>query len=347
MNSIPSPAPTSPGAVRRVLDLLGGRVSTPGVRRSLRGRRTGAGDPRRSSPPTWDRLGARGGDPLAAAHDLRARWARGVEGRAPADRAFLARLAGIVASPSASVGIFPDVALRLDRALRHGDPSSAEVCQLVARDPELARRTILQASSAAHGRMISELQPAITRIGLDGVWRLAMAVVLRAPLFRAPGYELAADAARQRALVAAELAAEVCPDPRERGVAFLAGLLHEVGTLTILRAAGASCSEGRPSPEVVTEMLGACATPMAVVMVSEWRDLDPRVVAGIADCGATVAGPASLVGRCARAGQIVAGLALGGREQGALDAIAALELAEDPEALLVRAIRLAASTVLG
>jgi HD-like signal output (HDOD) protein len=184
-------------------------------------------------------------------------------------RRFVERLASQLISGELDLPIFPDSAQRLDAMLRHGEPRLDEVILVVEGDPLLARRVLQRASSAAHGRALTDLKQAILRIGLDSLWQVAMSAIVNAPVFRVRGMEDEARTVRRLSMLASALALELEDDPTSRGERFLAGLLHDIGALQILRVAVA-VRGAVPAPESIARAIARHAAGVGLVVARSW-----------------------------------------------------------------------------
>ncbi|MFT3694108.1 MAG: HDOD domain-containing protein [Kofleriaceae bacterium] len=147
-----------------------------------------------------------------------------------ADR-LVKRLAGneIVLPP------YPAVATQLQR-LPRDTVKMQEVASIVATDASLAASILRQASSAAFGGVPpATLEAALAKLGLDTVVRTAITVALGKSAGAAgPLADLRRDEWRRSllsAVFAKELASRRAIDPSQ---AFLAGLLHDFGSLVAL-----------------------------------------------------------------------------------------------------------------
>lgn len=278
--------------------------------------------------PSWSGRAVSTGDPLVT---LR----RVLQGRAEWEPSpFARKLILLSVEGDHSFPVFPRAALDLDRALRRPHVSHETLAAIVRTDPSLTERVVRAASSAMAGNSVMDLPSAFARLGTQGIWRVAMSAILEAPVFRSPGWSLEADLARQVAVATGEIAAQSA-DPRvDPGLAFLAGTLHEIGTLQILRHAPADLS-----PHLLGQLVADLGPALAHHLVAGW-DLDPRVaplLGSLADDE-----DEDLTRRAVRTAQIAAHAAvLGDAEELEL---AAARLDEDPGPLLAEAHRVTSST---
>lgn len=187
-----------------------------------------------------------------------------------------------VASGKVSVPPLPEIASRLLRLLQDEDRADARnVAKLVHQDPAIAATLLRLANSAAFGglRPISDLSHAIARLGLAQVTSLVTSLMHK-------GHFEHPDPARQallRALwdhaVATAVAAKALTtltggDPEE---SFLAGLLHDVGKLLILKGVDwLEKDEGvQVTPAVLDEMMETLHTELGFRTLNDWNLPEP------------------------------------------------------------------------
>ena len=186
----------------------------------------------------------------------------------PGDLALIERLLRALGSETLALPVFPDVANRLDRLLRGGQPSITEVAAIVRREPDLVRRVWLEASSASYARGVTSLDHAIARIGFDALWRISMTACFYGPVFRVPGYEVALQRLRVQGVATAEVAGWLADD--SRGDAYLAGLLHPSGALLVFRAAVAPRNQPAPQAHTVLRLARQLEAGLAVLVGDTW-----------------------------------------------------------------------------
>jgi len=159
--------------------------------------------------------------------------------------AFLQELAAEVSAGTVDLPCFPNVVVRISRALSNPKTTSEHIVTIVGTEPRLAARLLQTANSAAFnagGRPVTELRSAITRVGQQMVQSIAMAYAV---------HQMRGDAALQSIKPAMQTlwdksiaVASICQLLAERtkvysDVAFVTGLVHGIGSLYIMaRAAG-------------------------------------------------------------------------------------------------------------
>ena len=125
-------------------------------------------------------------------------------------------------------------------ALCGSDNSDARtLALLIQQDPALAAEVlrIANCASFASGNAIVSLQQAISRMGLERVREVALAIALKSDLFKTRRYEGRLKAAWRRAVASAAWSREVARACRVNAeMVYLGGLLHNVGIPVLLRA---------------------------------------------------------------------------------------------------------------
>lgn len=144
--------------------------------------------------------------------------------------------------------ILPEVALSLTQLANRPDVDFHQVERVVSKDPMVAAKIVAVANSAfySRGQPVRSLSLAIARLGLSAVRDVAFQVVAQTTIFKVVGY-----AARMRELysaaqVAGVLAREICVLLKfESEMAYLCGLLHDMGEAIILGVVAGICKEER------------------------------------------------------------------------------------------------------
>lgn len=154
--------------------------------------------------------------------------------------ALLRRIIGDVKSGRLRLPSLPDVAIKIRATVHDPRRSSADIARVVQFDPGLAARLIQIANSPLYrgARKFDNCHSAITRIGLAAVRNLVTAFTLhnmfeaRTPLLRARLQETWQHSCRVAAIssVLARITQGLDPDR-----ALLAGLIHDIGVLPLLR----------------------------------------------------------------------------------------------------------------
>jgi HD-like signal output (HDOD) protein len=157
---------------------------------------------------------------------------------------FVAELAQEVSAGHVELPAFPDVAMRVRKALADENVGAEQIARIVGSEPGLAARVLALANSAAlnrGGKPISELRTAVSRIGHNNVRTAAVSFAItqlrRAGELRAITKQL--EALWKEATMVAALSHAI--GSRCQGVnsdeAMLGGLMHNVGKIYILARA--------------------------------------------------------------------------------------------------------------
>lgn len=197
----------------------------------------------------------------------------------PRDRLFLRKLEDAL-SGGQPLPPFPAIARDLDRLLRSDDPPLADAVALVSQDRDLEIRVQRAASAAAYGRSVNGLDRAVTRIGFDRLWRLAVESLLHIPEFQARALRPQMMAVRRIAHVTSELAATL-GSRAHRNEHYLGGLLHEIGRLYLYRVAAPERGTEGPNADRVESVASAYQSSIGVVLAEHWG-LGPLVIDAIA-----------------------------------------------------------------
>ncbi|HMH87664.1 MAG TPA: HDOD domain-containing protein [Steroidobacteraceae bacterium] len=161
--------------------------------------------------------------------------------------AFLASLATEVSKGTVNLPSFPDVVMRIRKALAEPNVRLSEIVKIVGTEPRLAARLLQVANSAAFnpaGKHLIDLRAAITRLGHRPVQSAVMAFAVKqvrlAPSLRSISNHLNIlwELSISVAAICQVIARRTKVSPEE---AFLTGLLHGIGRLYIMvRSAGTS-----------------------------------------------------------------------------------------------------------
>jgi HD-like signal output (HDOD) protein len=168
------------------------------------------------------------------------------EGRAAALQ-FLDNLAAEVSGGTVNLPCFPDVVIRIRKALADPDARLTQTVKIVGAEPRLAARLLQAANSVTFnpsGKPLTDLRAAVTRLGHRAVQSSAMAFAIQqirlAPALRtiAKPLNLLWEESISVASICQVIARRTRVNPDE---AFLTGLLHGIGRLYIMvRAVGNS-----------------------------------------------------------------------------------------------------------
>jgi len=185
----------------------------------------------------------------------------------------------IISDPKALRRTLPDVAAEVIELCGRSNASAEAMERTLTRDPFISAQVVSVANSAMFApRMpILGVRDAVVRIGLDAVRDVVMMVVANSTMFRVPGLAPEVESMRKRMLASASVArllARALGAESEYG--FLAGLLHDIGTLVLLERA---VHEGivtpaiwaAPEGELVRERIHAHHTAAGAAICRSWK----------------------------------------------------------------------------
>jgi HD-like signal output (HDOD) protein len=157
--------------------------------------------------------------------------------------AFLQKLAAEVSEGSIDLPCFPDVVVRISTALADANTTADQVVTIVGAEPRLAARILQSANSAAFntsGKPLTELRSAITRLGHQMVHGTAMSYAVQQMKNEASMRSIVQPLTElwNRSIAVASISKIVAKRTKlSVDEAFLAGLLHGIGTLYIMARA--------------------------------------------------------------------------------------------------------------
>ena len=146
-----------------------------------------------------------------------------------------------IASHDVKLPVFNPVALRLQQTLRDDDAKVADIEKMVIEDQALSSQ-ILRVANAAFYRglqQITTIRKAIVRLGIEQVAKLAMIVSMQQLCRKTSSQFMVYQEKLWRHAFASATGskwlAEHCGYRNEADTAFLAGLLHNIGQLALLK----------------------------------------------------------------------------------------------------------------
>ncbi len=192
---------------------------------------------------------------------------------------FLAQLATEVSSGTVDLPCFPDVVLRIRKALSDPKNTPEKTVTIVGAEPRLAARLLQTANSAAfnpRGKPLTDLRTAITRLGHQMVQSAAMAFAVQhmrdqesLRSIAEPLSELWKDSISV-ALLCQMVAKRTQVTPDE---AFLTGLLHGIGRLYIMvRAIGIASDSSHP--ELFFDLVSGWQASIGKAVLENWGFAD-------------------------------------------------------------------------
>src|ERR1700678_210865 len=187
--------------------------------------------------------------------------------------AFLGNLATEVSKGTVNLPCFPDVVMRIRKALSAPDVTMTEIVKIVGTEPRLGARLLQDGNSVAFnpaGKHLTDLRAAITRLGHRPVQSAAMSFAVKqlrlAPALRAISKPLNVlwEQSISVAAICQVLARRTKVSPAE---AFLTGLLHGMGRMYIMvRSVGKS--DGLSA--TFSDMIEGWHTAIAKAVLENW-----------------------------------------------------------------------------
>lgn len=136
--------------------------------------------------------------------------------------------------------MLPEAAARIIALCEDGAADAHDIQAVLERDPSLASHVLRLANSAMFAPVepVVSLQQAVSRLGMTTIRNLALAVSLQGRVFCAKQHEELTRAMWKHSAVAAVFARDLARRLRRNAdVAFLCGLMHDVGRPVVLQAA--------------------------------------------------------------------------------------------------------------
>jgi HD-like signal output (HDOD) protein len=202
---------------------------------------------------------------------------------------FLGQLATEVSSGTVDLPCFPDVVLRIRKALADPKNTPEKTVTIVGAEPRLAARLLQTANSVAFnpsGKPLTDLRTAITRLGHQLVQSAAMAFAMQhmkdQESLRSIAEPLSAlwKDSISVALISQLLARRTKVSPDE---AFLTGLLHGIGRLYIMvRAIGKAGELGNQA--AFLELVSGWQASIGKAVLENWGFAE-HMCAAVADQG--------------------------------------------------------------
>lgn len=149
---------------------------------------------------------------------------------------------------------------------------AARLSVVIHRDPTLAANVLRVANSAMFGMTMpcGSLQQAVSRLGMHKVSEIAMALAVRGTIFTQPDCQDLLARLWRHSLLAAWFSREIARQKRQNvEVAFLCGLLHDVGKAAIL--CNVFKATGRVTMTDVIEALQEHHVEAGVLLARHWR----------------------------------------------------------------------------
>jgi putative nucleotidyltransferase with HDIG domain len=148
-------------------------------------------------------------------------------------------LTALVEAGTLPLPVLPEAATKLVTIVEDPRCDVREVAEVVRRDPALTAHVVRLASSPLYAGAVkvTSLQHVIARCGLAAVAQLALVVASRARVFAVRGFEAEVQRSFRHSFATALYAQDIARARRATvDLAFLAGLLHDIGHPVLLQA---------------------------------------------------------------------------------------------------------------
>ena len=184
----------------------------------------------------------------------------------------------------------PEVALRLQKTVDNPDSCAADVARIIEDDPAIATKVLRVVNSAfyapAHGSEITQLKPAIARLGFMTVSNIALSTSVfqafsqaQQPVFNRRDFWRHSVSVGIVASVLHDYAADAISQPLTRDTVHLAGIVHDIGKILFERYANAEFhqavqsarSEDLPSLKEEVRFLGMGHDEVGGWLGSRWH----------------------------------------------------------------------------
>jgi HD-like signal output (HDOD) protein len=161
----------------------------------------------------------------------------------------LGLLTATLRSASYRPPLLPATAMKLLELARKHETTFRDLLAILESDPFVAGQVLRIARSPAYTRAepVRSLEQALTRLGITALTQIFMQVVVTSRVFRAPGYAGPMEMLREHSVAVAHAARLICRHTAVAGdVAFLCGLLHDVGAALALAVLGDEPPQTQP-----------------------------------------------------------------------------------------------------
>lgn len=180
--------------------------------------------------------------------------------------------------------VLPQIASKILQELQSPRVTAPRIAEFIKKDPILATAVLRVANSALYGGRteITDLAFAMTRIGLNQVKNLILALVLRSRMMDPQVYGTVGSRVMDHSLAVAFGARLIADATRQAGEeSFLCGLLHDFGRLALVKGLREAFSLKTPEmPPDLAALVTAHHAEAGAVLARRWGL--PEMVAGVA-----------------------------------------------------------------
>lgn len=185
-----------------------------------------------------------------------------------------------IATGKTKLPVFEGTAAKLQQIIANPPDSTEPLEQLLGSDAVAASAVLRLANSSFYGGLaqVKTIRESIMRLGMDQVTRLAL-VVSQQQAYRVKSKELqpVVSALWHHALATAlggQWLARKTGRGDMAGEAFLAGMVHDIGKLLVVRVMDdlrATRADFNPPPNLVDELLGSLHAKYGAVLAKQWN----------------------------------------------------------------------------
>ena len=182
-------------------------------------------------------------------------------------------LVALLASPNYKPPVLPKVAMEVHALTQERNITINAIARVLRMDPVLAGRVmkVVQSPLYAGRTQVTSLAHALTRLGLDEVRNIVWQVGMDMKVFRSTHYADMMEAIRRHSIACAHIAGLVAKQARVvEDMAFLAGLMHDVGNAGALLALGEQKNTKPPDKDALWRALDEIHEDASALMVAHW-----------------------------------------------------------------------------
>ena len=186
-----------------------------------------------------------------------------------ANAPFLEAMISAVQGGELRFPVIPRTVMRVQELMRDREVSVEDLSFIVSLDPALATKVVGVANSAFYSGAdsIRSVGNAIMRLGTREATNVAIAVAMRSSLFKVPGFESDARSIWHHSLLVARINEAILTDrPRFQDMAFLMGLVLEVGRIVVLAFGAQLANRGKGSKVFPTRGIKAAADSLHPIL---------------------------------------------------------------------------------
>lgn len=200
-------------------------------------------------------------------------------------------LANLVGSVK-DLPVLPRTYMALRQKLAEPDAAIRDVVNIVEQDVAISAKVLQLVNSAFFGlpREVSSVKTAVGFLGIDTLQNLVLSAGVFSSfdqLAKLPGFSC--EELQAHSQLTAKIAGQIPASAHVRGIAVVAGMLHDVGKLVLAtrapehfkRALKGAETEGRPLHAVETELMGVSHAEVGAYLLGIWG-LPSPVVAAVA-----------------------------------------------------------------